>query len=103
MGHPGRVRRGERLGGLGHDLGAPGGIERAIGEEIVQRVAGDPLHDHVSLVPVVLDVEDLGQPRVREPAGRAGGGEHLTDPREAGREREHGHRPGQRLVDGLPR
>ena len=100
--HTGRVRRGQRLGRLGHDLGTPRGLQWAVREQVVQRVTGYPLHHHIGLIPVVLDVEHLGQPRVGEPARGARRGEHLTDPRETRREREYRDRPGQRLVDGLP-
>ena len=98
----GGVRRRHRVGGLGDDPRAAHRIERAGREQVVQGVAGRPLHHDVGVVPVVLDVEDLRQPGVGQPAGGARRGDDLAQPRETGRESEHGDRAGQRLVDGLP-
>ncbi len=96
------MRDGQRPGRLGHDPGAAPGVDRACRQKVLQGVAGRPLHHDVGTVPVVLDVEDLGQPGVIHPAGRPGGGDDLADPRKTGRESEDRDGPRERFVDRLP-
>src|SRR5229473_581858 len=103
VGQPGLVSHGESLRSLGDDLRTVRRVEGAVGEQVVERVAGHPLHDYVGMVPVVLYIEHLRQARVGEPARRARGSDHLADAREARRERQDSDGPRQRLVARHPR
>src|SRR5260370_17302925 len=55
------------------------------------------------MIPGVLDIEDLGKPRVGQPARSARGRHDVADSGKSRGEREDGDSPGERLVDGLPR
>src|SRR5258708_39251988 len=55
------------------------------------------------MIPGVLDIEDLGKPRVGQPARCARGRHDVADSGKSRGEREDGDSPGERLVDGLPR
>jgi hypothetical protein len=78
------------------------GLDGTRRDQVVQGVAGGPLHHDVGVVPGVLDVEDLREPRVGQPAGGPRGGQDLLDAGEAVGEGDHGDGPGQDLVDRFP-
>ena len=100
---PEGVRAGDRTGRVGDQGARAGRVERAAGlEDVGERLAAHPLKHDVGLAAAVLDVEDLGHPRVGQPACRPGGGHDLRDSRETGRERQDGDGARERLVDGLP-
>src|SRR5690606_39855961 len=102
VGDAGGVGGGDRLGRLVQQGRGAARLQRGFGEHSLQGLAGDPLADDVGALAAVVGVEHLGEPRVGEPAGRAGGGDHLADPGELRVEGADGDGPGQDLVDGLP-
>src|SRR5579863_1359791 len=99
---PERVGAGDRASDVAYQGAGEGRVERAGVEEVGERVAAYPLEHDVRLAAGVLDVEDLGHPRVAQPARCPGGGHDLADSRETRRERQDGNGARERLVDGLP-
>src|SRR5713226_3215065 len=79
----------QRGGHLDDDPSGPARIERPGGEHVTERLAGRPLHNDIGVVEGILDIKDLRQPGVGEPAGRAGRSYHLGGARKAGCEREY--------------
>ena len=97
-----RVRRRERSSGVRDHPRGPVRLERPLRKQVGEGVAGRPLHDDVGVIPVVLDVEDLGEPGVGQPAGRASRGNDIANSRESGGKCEDGDRSGEGFVNGLP-
>ncbi|MFC6932678.1 hypothetical protein ACFQHO_21590 [Actinomadura yumaensis] len=99
---PGGVRGGDRLGRLVQQGRGAAGLQRRLGEHLLQGLADHPLAHHVGALAGVVGVEHLGEARVGQAARGAGGGDDLADAREAGLEGADGDGPGEDLVDGLP-
>src|SRR6185312_13622535 len=97
---PEGVRAGDRAGRVGDQRARAGRVEGTAGvDDVGERVTAHPLEHDVGLAAAVLDVEDLGHPRVGQPASGPGGGDYLWDSRETRCERQDGDGTRQRLVD----
>ena len=97
-----RMRARQRRGNF-RDNSRPGQrLHRADPQQIGEGVADRPLQHDIGAIPVVLDVEDLGQPGVGQSARGPRSGHHLLQSRESSGKCDNADRPGQYLVNRLP-